>query len=201
MSSIRLAQHAGYIFIVRTAMTPSQIDLVQESYKRIMPQATEASRLFYGELFRLAPDLRALFPDDINRQKEKFTQMIGIIVKNLTYVSNVTEDLADLGRRHMGYDVAEEDYEAFGEALLCTLDRILGSEMTQDIQNAWVAAYEMIMRIMQDAGSAPRSAENFFAHIIRDVMTAHYGVTLRNETSSVRASIADDIKSAKAKLS
>jgi hemoglobin-like flavoprotein len=201
MSSIRLAQHAGYIFIVRTAMTPSQIDLVQESYKRIIPQATEASRLFYGELFRLAPDLRVLFPDDINRQKEKFTQMIGIIVKNLTYVSNVTEDLVDLGRRHMGYDVAEEDYEAFGEALLRTLDRVLGAEMTQDIQNAWVAAYEMIMRIMQDAATAPRSAENFFARIIRDVMTAHYGVTLRNEASSVRASIADDIKSAKVKLS
>jgi hemoglobin-like flavoprotein len=201
MNSIRLAQHAGYIFIVRTAMTPSQVDLVQESFKRIMPQATEASRLFYGELFRIAPDLRALFPDDINKQREKFTQMIGMIVKNLTYVNNVSEELIDLGRRHMGYDVAEEDYEAFGEALLRTLDRVLGSAMTQDIQNAWGAAYEMIMRIMQDAAAAPRSSENFFARIIRDVLTAHYGLTQRNEASSVRASIADDINAAKVKLS
>jgi hemoglobin-like flavoprotein len=201
MGSIRLAQHAGYIFIVRTAMTPGQVELVQESFRRILPQATEASRLFYEELFRLAPDLRALFSDDLNKQREKFSLMMGVIVKNLSQVGNISEDIVDLGRRHMAYDVEDEDYEAFGEALLRMLDRVLGAEMTPDIRDAWAAAFEMIIRIMREAVNAPRPAESFFARIIRDVMTAHYGLVLRNESRGVRASIADEIELGKARFS
>jgi hemoglobin-like flavoprotein len=201
MGSIRLAQHAGYIFIVRTAMTPGQVELVQESFRRILPQATEASRLFYEELFRLAPDLRALFSDDLNKQREKFSLMMGVIVKNLSQVGNISEDIVDLGRRHMAYDVEDEDYEAFGEALLRMLDRVLGAEMTPDIRDAWAAAFEMIIRVMREAVNAPRPAESFFARIIRDVMTAHYGLVLRNESRGVRASIADEIELGKARFS
>ena len=51
MSKIRLAQHGGYIFIVRTALTPVQVGIVQDSFKRIGLQAAEASRIFYDELF------------------------------------------------------------------------------------------------------------------------------------------------------
>jgi hemoglobin-like flavoprotein len=193
MGAIRLAQHAGYIFIVRTAMTPSQIGLVQESFRRILPQTAEASRLFYDELFRLAPDLRALFPDDINRQKEKFAQVLGVVVKNLTHISDISEDIIDLGRRHRAYDVEDENYEVFGEALLGMLDRLFGRDMTSDLRDAWAAAYEMLMRVMLDGADAPRSSESFFARIIRDVMTAHYGVTPRTETRGVRASIAHNI--------
>ena len=58
MSKIRLAQHGGYIFVVRTALTPTQVGIVQDSFKRVGPQANEASRLFYHELFRVSPDLR-----------------------------------------------------------------------------------------------------------------------------------------------
>lgn len=201
MSSIRLAQHAGYIFIVRTAMTPDQIDLVQESFQQLTPRAAEASHLFYDELFRLAPDLRALFPDNLNRQTEKFMQMMSIAVKNLTQISNISEDLVDLGRRHAGYNVEDENYETVGEALLRMLDRLLGAEMTPDTRNAWAAAYEMIMRVMRDAAVAPRSGENFFARVIRDVMTSHYGLTLRNEARNVRTSIADDIEPGRVKRS
>ena len=62
---IRLAQHGGYIFLVRTVMTPTQVDLVQESFRMMAPQMAEATRLFYDELFRMAPERRELFPPDI----------------------------------------------------------------------------------------------------------------------------------------
>lgn len=201
MGSIRLAQNAGYIFIVRTAMTPSQVDLVQQSFKTLGAQTAEASRIFYEELFRLAPDLRMIFPDDLGRQKEKFTQAMGVIVKNLTQISLVSDDIVAIGRRHMAYDIEDEHFEVFGEALLRMLDRIFGQDMTGDMRDAWAAAYEMIMRVMQDAANAPRPAENFFAGVIRDVMVAHYGITHRNEARGARASIADSIEEGKAKLS
>jgi hemoglobin-like flavoprotein len=198
MGPIRLAQHAGYIFIVRTAMTPTQIDLVQDSFRDLGSQMVEASRVFYEELFRMSPDLRALFPEDLGRQKEKFTQMMGVVVRNLSKVSVISEDITDLGHRHMAYDIDEEAYDIFGEALLRMLDRLLGTRMSADLRDAWSAAYDMVARVMKESSAAARPAESFFARIIRDVMTAHYGLTVRSETrSSPRSSIAQDLESGK----
>jgi hemoglobin-like flavoprotein len=197
MGTIRLAQHAGYIFIVRTAMTPTQVDLVQDSFRRIAPQISEASRLFYDELFRIAPDLRQLFPDDISRQREKLGHMLDALIRSLNRINTVSEDIVDLGHRHLAYDIEEEHYVAFGEALLRMLDRLLGVEMTLELRDAWSSAYDMLARVMQDAANTPRSAESFFARIIRDVMTAHYGLTLRNEARGPRLSIAQDIDGGK----
>jgi hemoglobin-like flavoprotein len=197
MGTIRLAQHAGYIFIVRTAMTPTQIRLVQENFRRLASQMADASRIFYDELFRLSPELRDLFPPDLIRQKEKFAQMMGVLVRNLGRVNEISEDIVDLGQRHMAYDIEEEHYEAFGEAFLRMLDRLLGLEMTPDLRDAWSAAYDMVARVMKEAANTVRPAESFFARVIRDVMTAQYGLTVRGESSGVRAPISKEIESGK----
>jgi hypothetical protein len=55
MSKIRLAQHGGYIFLVRTAMTPTQVELVQESFKRISRQSPRS----HPDLLRRAFSPRA----------------------------------------------------------------------------------------------------------------------------------------------
>ena len=194
---IRLAQHGGYIFIVRTAMSPTQVNLVQNSFRMVASQAGEASRLFYDELFRLAPDRRALFPSELNGQKHKFTQMLGEVVKNLDRIGLVSDDIVALGHRHLAYEVEEEDYEAFGEALLSTLEKLLGRHMTPEIRDSWAAAYDMLARVMQDAAEASRSSEGFYSRIIRDVMVAQYGAAFRNEIKTGKASISRDIDSDK----
>lgn len=197
VSQIRLAQHGGYIFIVRTAMTPTQVSLVQESFRRIGPQLSEASRLFYEELFRLAPDMRTMFPSDLQAQKHKLTQMLDVLIRNLDRIGAVSEDLVDLGYRHLAYDVEEESYAAFGQALLNMLGKMLGPEFTPEMRDSWAAGYDMISRVMQECATTPRSTEGFYSRIIRDVMVAQYGVALRNERASGRASISQEIDSGK----
>ena len=197
ISQIRLAQHGGYIFIVRTAMTPTQVSLVQDSFRKVVPQFSEASRLFYEELFRLAPDMRSMFPSDIQSQKQKFTQMLDVVIRNLDRIGTVSDDIVDLGYRHVAYDIEEENFVAFGEALLRMLEKLLGPELTPQTREAWAAAYDMIARVMQECSTTPRSTEGFYSRIIRDVMVAQYGVALRNERHSGRASISQEIDSGK----
>ena len=194
---IRLAQHGGYIFLVRTVMTPTQVDLVQESYRMLAPQSAEASRLFYEEFFRLAPDRRSLFPDDMDSQKRKFTQMVGVVVKDLDRIGAVSEHIVDLGYRHLAYDVEKEDYDNFRDAFLNMLQKLLGAELTPEMRDAWAAAFDMLSRVMQEAADSTRSSEGFYSRIIRDVMVAHYGVALRHEIKSGKASISRDIESGK----
>ena len=176
MSRIRLAQHSGYIFIVRTAMTPSQVTLVQESFRHIGRQPHEAGRMFYDALFMLAPELRPLFPEDLSRQKLKFIQMLSTIVRSLDQISTISDEIVELGRRHLSYDVEDEHYAVLGEALMSTVDRLLGASLTPAISDAWVAAYGMFARVMQESSAVPQTAEGFYAAIIRSVMASQYGV-------------------------
>lgn len=195
MSKIRLAQYGGYIFIVRTVMTPTQIALVQSSFKDIGRQAHEAARVFYDELFQLAPELQQLFPEDISRQKLKFIQMLSTIVRSLDQIASISEDIVDLGRRHLSYDVEDEHYEAIGQALMTMLGRLLGSELTSEVSDAWTAAYGMIARVMQDAFAVPQSADGFYAAIIRSVMASQYGVSVSaDKTGAGRSAITRGIE-------
>ena len=50
-------------------MTPEQVGLVQESFKKVLPIAPQAADLFYGRLFEIAPQVRPMFPSDLREQK------------------------------------------------------------------------------------------------------------------------------------
>ena len=195
MSRIRLAQYGGNIFIVRTVMTPTQVALVQESFKNVRRQSHEAGRIFYDELFQLSPELQRLFPDDMLRHKLKFVQMLSTIVGSLNQIATISEDVVDLGRRHMSYDVEDEHYAILGEALMTMLDRLLGPDLTPEISDAWAAAYGMIARVMQESSAVPHTAEEFYAAIIRSVMASQYGLSTGvDKTGSGRAAITRGIE-------
>jgi hemoglobin-like flavoprotein len=176
MKDIRLAQSGGFIFIVHTAMTPTQVEIVQDSFRLLRGQSHEASRIFYEELFRLAPDLRRLFPDDMTSHRAKFVQMLATIVRSLDRVAMMSEHVIDLGRRHMSYDVEEEHYSIAGEAFLAMLSRVLGRDLTPEMNDSWAAAYDMLAHVMQEASIVPGTAEAFFGSIIRSVLASQYGV-------------------------
>jgi hemoglobin-like flavoprotein len=178
MTKIRLAQYGGYIFLVRTVMTPRQVTLVQDTFKYVGRQAHEAGRIFYDELFLRAPELERLFTGDISRQKLKFVQMLATIVKSLDQIASMSEEVVDLGRRHLSYDVEDGHYEAMGDALMGMLNRVLGAEMTPEVSDAWAAAYGMIARVMTESSTVSHTAEGFYAAIIRSVMASQYGPSI-----------------------
>jgi hemoglobin-like flavoprotein len=174
---VRLAQHEGHIFIVLPVMTPRQVRIVQQSFHQITPHAAKAAQIFYECLFQIAPHTRRLFPDDMTAQKSKLVQMLATVVTSLGNVSAISEHLADLGRRHASYDVTERHYVYVGQALLLMLQRLLGPNYTDDVQDAWSAAYNMLARTMLEAAPMPYPTSNFFNCIVRGVMTSQYGVS------------------------
>lgn len=175
-SKVCLAQHEGHVFIVMPALTPAQIRIVQESFRLFSPEASRAARIFYNNLFHLAPEIRPLFPDDMTQQENKFVQMLATVIKSLRNVSTISDHLSDLGRRHASYEVREKHYAIVGQALLSTLNSLLGPRFTAEVQEAWSAAFNMLARIMLEAAATPYATGNFYGSIIRDVVTSQYGV-------------------------
>ncbi len=140
-------------------MTPEQIKLVQESFKSVEPIAAQAADLFYGRLFEIAPEVRPLFPADLTSQKTKLMSMIGTAVTNLHQVEKIVPAVQDLGRRHATYGVKDTHYKPVGEALIWTLDKGLGSAFTQQVKDAWVAAYTTLAGVMTEAAASVKPAK------------------------------------------
>jgi hemoglobin-like flavoprotein len=134
-------------------MTPRQIELVESSFDQVMPIADTAAELFYKRLFEIDPSLRALFTAAIRDQGRKLMDAISIIVRNLRNLERMVPGIRGLGARHVAYGVKSADYEAFGQALLETLQIGLGAGFTADVADAWQAAYAMLAATMT-AGAA-----------------------------------------------
>jgi hemoglobin-like flavoprotein len=135
-------------------MTPAEIELVQTSFKSVVPIADQAADLFYGRLFEIAPEVRPLFPADLSDQKKKLMGMLATAVTNLHQVETIIPAVQDLGRRHIGYGVTEAHYQPVGEALIWTLDKGLGEAFTPEVKGAWLAAYTTLAGVMTAAAAA-----------------------------------------------
>ena len=104
-------------------MTPQQIDLVQSSFKKVVPIAGTAADLFYDRLFEIAPEVRSMFPQDLGEQKKKLMAMLGTAVGNLHKLETILPAVKDLGSRHKGYGVTAEHSAPVGAALLWNLEK------------------------------------------------------------------------------
>src|SRR5262245_27762447 len=100
-------------------MTPVQKELVQATWKRIVPMADTAAWLFYDRLFEIDPSTKPLFRStDMVRQRQELMNAIGIAVAGLDNLDSLTGTVEDLGRRHAGYGVQDAHYDSVGTALL-----------------------------------------------------------------------------------
>ncbi|MCF6147581.1 MAG: hemin receptor [Candidatus Kuenenia sp.] len=132
-------------------MRADQIALVQKTFAKVQPVSDKAAEMFYRHLFELNPSFKLLFKRDIKKQGRMLMQMIDFAVKGLDDPETILPTIQDLGKRHVGYGVKEEDYDTVGEALLWTLEQGLGSDFTQEVKEAWGEAYKLLASVMINA--------------------------------------------------
>lgn len=136
-------------------MTGEQINLVQKSFKKIVPISEQAAALFYAKLFDVNPKLRVLFKNDMKEQGQKLMQVISYAVESLERIDEFIPQVRALGARHANYGVEDRDYDSVGEALLWTLEKALSREFTAPTKAAWTAVYNLLAETMKDGGRQP----------------------------------------------
>ena len=132
-------------------VTNTQKVLVQESFAAVMPIADDAAALFYRRLFELDPSLERMFKGDMTEQRRKLVQMLTAAVKGLDRLDQLVPVVEELGRRHVGYGVADAHYDTVGAALLWTLEKGLGNAFTPEVKDAWIAVYGLLAGTMKNA--------------------------------------------------
>jgi hemoglobin-like flavoprotein len=122
-------------------MTPEQIALVQNSFAKVAPISETAAVLFYDRLFEIAPQVKAMFPDDMTEQRRKLMVMLAAVVNGLSKLESILPAASALATRHVSYGAKAEHYPVVGAALLWTLEQGLGDGWTPEVADAWSTAY------------------------------------------------------------
>lgn len=145
-------------------MDAATISLLRTSFQQIASRKVDVAATFYDRLFEVAPGVRPLFADDMAEQRTKLVQSLAAIVQYVDRPEQLTQFVASLGQRHVGYGAKPEHYDVVGQVLLWTFEKILGPDFTPAVKNAWATAYTAVAGIMTNAAAAvatsspPRSA-------------------------------------------
>jgi hemoglobin-like flavoprotein len=137
-------------------MTREQADIVQSTWRAVLPVGDTFAELFYGRLFAVDPGLRRLFRDDLLEQGRNLTAMLSVAAANLAKPERIRVALRQLGQRHAAYGVEPKDFRTVEDALLFALEHALIDVFTPEVKAAWQAAYALLSSTMLEAFS-PRT--------------------------------------------
>lgn len=133
--------------------------LVRETWRKVAVD-DRAAEAFYETLFTLDPGLRRHFPSDMAAQKQKLMATLEHAVSYLDRFDLLLDEVRELGRRHRGYGATAADYGTVGDALLCMLERGLGTAWTCDAERAWEKTFTALSQTMIRAADEEEDAES-----------------------------------------
>ena len=132
-------------------MNAAQQELVRRTFAKLAVMPEVAGALFYERLFASNPNFRPLFKNDMRIQGVKLMTMLAMVVYNLPEPVRVWPAIRDLAVRHVEYGVKLADYDALREALLWTLEQVLGEDLTPADREAWAVCYDELAGEMKEA--------------------------------------------------
>jgi hemoglobin-like flavoprotein len=125
-------------------MTSESIARVQSSYKEVSHDARALSSSFYEELFRAAPTLRSLFPQDLSTLQGHFEAALALVIRNLSEMNALQQPLSDLGAQHVGWGARPADYLVARDALVAAI-RSRAASWNETLEADWRRAITAII--------------------------------------------------------
>jgi hemoglobin-like flavoprotein len=126
--------------------------LLTESLGHVAAVAEDLVADFYRQLSADYPEMRrtfpALFPADLQPQREKLLGAMVTLVTNYDRPAQLMPLLTTLGREHVGYGVELSHYAAAGATLMSVLRRFVGDAWNDEYEGAWQRAYTFVAGAM-----------------------------------------------------
>lgn len=103
---------------------------------------------FYAILFVRYPEVRGLFPPEMDVQRDRLLRALLRIVDLVDHPDHLVQFCSRLGRDHRKFGTVNAHYAAVGECLLDSLARFAGPAWTPELAGAWERAYTAASRTM-----------------------------------------------------
>jgi len=130
--------------------TKEEIKLIQYSFGTLTSKSKKVGEKFYKKLFETNPDISKLFKGDMKEQAGALMRMVKTVVEGLNHPEIIVPAIQDLGRRHNEYGVLPEQYKAFGDCLVSTIEEELGNDFNSVTKKAWQKLYDVLAEEMKE---------------------------------------------------
>ncbi|WP_374729675.1 globin domain-containing protein, partial [Caballeronia choica] len=106
---------------------------------------------FYRRLFEHHPELRNLFNHANQRsggQSEALAHAVWAYASNIDNLGALGPAVRRISQKHASLGVQPEHYPVVGEHLLAAMAETLGDGFTEEMRDAWAAAYQQLADVM-----------------------------------------------------
>jgi NAD(P)H-flavin reductase/hemoglobin-like flavoprotein len=140
--------------------------LLKESWTLVEEHQDRLAGYFYARIFLNHPQLRDLFPVQMDVQRARLLGAIVTAVQTLDDPERFDGYLRALGRDHRKFHVSPEHYDAVGGALLEALRAFAGEAWSVEYEQAWRDAYQVIARIMVSGAEGDTNPPFWHAEVL-----------------------------------
>jgi len=137
-------------------MNEQEIKTIRQSLEIMGKRSQALALMFYNRLFRLDPSLRSMFRTEIDVQAEKLMKVLAVLIGSLERFDTLRPTLRYMGSCHAGYGVRPEHYRTVVQALLETLEEVVGTRFSEAMRVAWTKVLILVSNEMLEgaAGAA-----------------------------------------------
>lgn len=130
------------------AFNEDQINRLSLSFKIIEPRLGEVISSFYTKLFETAPQVRGLFPAEMDEQEKHLGSALKLVAQNAADIENLAGPLREMGARHAGYGTEEAHYPVVRDTMLFALAEVAGYAWTPQLNEDWGSALNAVAAYM-----------------------------------------------------
>jgi NAD(P)H-flavin reductase/hemoglobin-like flavoprotein len=140
--------------------------LLKESWTLVEEQQDLVASYFYARMFLSNPQLRDLFPVQMDVQRARLLGAIVTAVQNFDDPERLDDFLCSLGRDHRKFRVSPEHYPMVKSALLDALRAFAGEHWSIEYDQTWRDAYDVIAHKMMGGAAADSNPPYWDAQVL-----------------------------------
>jgi len=132
------------------SLDAEKLEIVKLTAPVLKEHSTEIGKHFYELLFARVPELRNVFNQTNQKrglQQEALVYSVYAAGENIDSLENIEQLVERIAEKHVSLGVKPEQYPIVGEALIQAVEDILGESATDEVIEAWRAAYDYIANL------------------------------------------------------
>lgn len=140
--------------------------ILKESWQLVEDRQDQVAARFYAQMFLTNPQLRDLFPVQMDVQRGRLLGAIVSTVQNFDDPQTIDDYLRALGRDHRKYHVTAEHYQQVKVALIESIRFHAGERWSGVYQQAWNDVYDFVAQKMIDGAAADTDPPYWHAEVL-----------------------------------
>ena len=131
-------------------VTDQQRKIVKETVPVLQTHGETLARHFYERMFRVNPEVQAYFNPAHQRSGSQQRALAGAILAYAQHIDDpatLSEAVELIAQKHVSLGIKPEHYPIVGDNLLASIGEVLGEAATDEIIDAWAAAYAKLAEI------------------------------------------------------